>query len=282
MGATRSEFRTPLAAIFERRPTQSCLSPPGITVTPHFRLQDALGNRRPGVRFVRPVHHRYGVGFRQRGEVDRFENLRVEFLRFGGIEGQAEQDEHIREALDAEADGAVPHVRTPRGLHWVVVHVDDPVQVARYLARDLGELGVVKVPLLGAQGAAELLGLRLTGGGRGVGFDDEPGERDGREVAHRGFLRGRELDDLRAQVRRPNRTQVLLVGFAVARVFEQHVGVAGFYLRFENRKPKELRLDGLLAFARFFVRRVLLFERLTPAIREPGALVRAHQRPFAV
>ena len=36
MGATSSELRTPLAAIFSRRPVQSWRSPPGISVTPHI------------------------------------------------------------------------------------------------------------------------------------------------------------------------------------------------------------------------------------------------------
>ena len=54
--------------------------------------------------------------------------------------------------------------------------------------------------------------------------------RDRREVAHRGLLRGGKLDDLRAQVRRANRTEVLLVRLGVARVLEQHVRVTSLDL----------------------------------------------------
>lgn len=52
----------------------------------------------------------------------------------GGValEGQAQEEEGVGEALDAEADGAVPHVRSPRLRHGVVVAVDDLVEVPRH------------------------------------------------------------------------------------------------------------------------------------------------------
>mmetsp|Transcript_1161 Transcript_1161/g.4600 ORF Transcript_1161/g.4600 Transcript_1161/m.4600 type:complete len:635 (-) Transcript_1161:687-2591(-) len=249
---------------------------------PHVRLEDALGHGRVGVGFVRAVHGGDGVGLGERGEVNRLENLRVELLRFGRVEGHAEQDEHVRETLHAEADGAVAHVGALRGVHGVVVDVDDAVQVARRLAGDLGELGVVEVAVLGAERAAQLLRFRLAGGGRGVVLDHEAGQRDGREVAHRGLLGGGELDDLRAQVGGLDGAEVLLVGLAVARILEEHVGVARLNLRLEDGEPELLRLDGLLALARLLVGLVELLELLAPAVGEAGALVGAHERPLAV
>jgi len=62
--------------------------------------------------------------------------------------------------LDAHADRPVAHVGPPRGLHRVVVDVDDLVQVPRHVARDLRQLLEVEVP---AQGLGHLnIGLRET------------------------------------------------------------------------------------------------------------------------
>ena len=48
--------------------------------------------------------------------------------------------------LHSHADGPVPHVGSPRRLHWVVVHVDDLVQVPRHVARNLRQLLEVEEP----------------------------------------------------------------------------------------------------------------------------------------
>ena len=154
--------------------------------------------------------------------VDRLEDLLVELLRLGRVEGQAEEDEGVGQALlqkpgksqagaqqhdsssardgsvgrrganswqqvcprrpdacgasersicrgeqqaekqqqeaggsreagsadlHAHADGAVAHVGAPRGVHRVVVHVDDLVQVARHLRRHLRQRLEVEVPV---------------------------------------------------------------------------------------------------------------------------------------
>ena len=59
--------------------------------------------------------------------------------------------------LDAHADGSVAHVGPPRRLDWVVVHVDDFVQVPRHVARHLGQLLEVEVPAAGQFGVWETM-----------------------------------------------------------------------------------------------------------------------------
>ena len=61
--------------------------------------------------------------------------------------------------------------------------------------------------------------------------------------AHGGFLGRRVLDDLAAQVARPDGPQVLLVGLFVARVLVAQVGRPGLDLGREDRKPEFLRVD---------------------------------------
>mmetsp|Transcript_2175 Transcript_2175/g.8519 ORF Transcript_2175/g.8519 Transcript_2175/m.8519 type:complete len:408 (+) Transcript_2175:256-1479(+) len=174
------------------------------------------------------------------------------------------------------------HVRALRGLHRVVVDIDDAVQIARNLSRDFEQLIVVEITFLRLQRTDELLHLRATSGRRRVVLDNESWERDGSQVADRRFLRARELHNLGAQVGRLDRAEVLLVGLAVARILEEHVRVTSFHLRLENREPQLLRLDGFLALAFGFVLLVEGFEFLTPAIGQARALIRAHQRPITV
>mmetsp|Transcript_1236 Transcript_1236/g.5472 ORF Transcript_1236/g.5472 Transcript_1236/m.5472 type:complete len:326 (+) Transcript_1236:605-1582(+) len=169
---------------------------------PHVGLEDPLGDGRAGVGLVRPVALGDVVGLGERREVDRLENLRVERLGLGGVERKPEEDEHVGEALDAEADGAVLHVGSLGGLDGVEVDVDDAVEVARHLAGDLREFRVVKVSVSRVDGSPKFLLERVgaPGGGARVVLDDEPRERDGREVAHRGLLRGGEFHNLGAEV----------------------------------------------------------------------------------
>ena len=251
---------------------------------PHVGLEDPLGDGRAGVGLVRPVALGDVVGLGERREVDRLENLRVERLGLGGVKGKPEEDEHVGETLDAEADGAVLHVGPLGGLDGVEVDVDDAVEVARHLAGDLREFRVVKVSVSRVEGTAEFLLERVgpAGWGARVVLDDEPRERDGREVAHRGLLRGGELHNLGAEVGRADGAEVLLVGLAVARVFEEHVRVAGFNLRLEDGEPELLRLDRLLTLALGLVLGVQRFELLAPAIGEAGGFVGAEQGPLAV
>lgn len=54
-----------------------------------------------------------------------------------------------REYLHTNANGPVAHVGPPGCLNWVVVDVDDFVQVLGDLLRDLSQLVKVKVPAAG-------------------------------------------------------------------------------------------------------------------------------------
>ena len=77
---------------------------------PHVGLEDALGDGGSGVGLVVAVHLSDGIRLGEGGEVDRLENLSVQLLRLGGVEGHAEEDENVRETLHTETDGAVAHV----------------------------------------------------------------------------------------------------------------------------------------------------------------------------
>ena len=249
---------------------------------PHVGLEDTVGDGGAGVGLVGSVALGDVVGLGERGEVDGLEDLGVELLRFGRVEGHAEEDEDVGEALNAEADGPVLHVAAPGGLDGVVVDVDDAVEVAGHLAGDLGELVVVEVPVGGADGPSELLRLGAARGGLGVVLDDEAGQRDGREVAHRGLLRRGVLDNLGAEVGGSDGAEVLLVGLAVARILEEHVRVTSLNLGLEDGEPELLGLDRLLALALRLVLFVQSLELLAPAIRETRGFVGAEEGPLAV
>mmetsp|Transcript_29336 Transcript_29336/g.73212 ORF Transcript_29336/g.73212 Transcript_29336/m.73212 type:complete len:277 (+) Transcript_29336:1128-1958(+) len=205
--------------------------------TPHVGLEDALGDGGARVRLVDSVTHGDVLGLGEGGKVDGFEDLGVDFLRLRGVEGKAEEDEDIGQALNSDTDGPVAHVAALSGLHGVEVDVDNAVEVAGYLACDLRQLLVIKRTASGGERAVQLLGLGAARRGGGVGLHDEPGQGNRGEVAHGSLFRGSELNNLSAQIGGADGAQVLLVGLAVARVLEKHVRVARLHLRLQDGEP---------------------------------------------
>src|SRR5690606_27689313 len=148
--------------------------------TPHVELEYALGYRRSLEGFVRAGNFGQLHGCLHGTVVYRFENVFVQAPGFLGVEWHAELDERIRQTLNADAAGAVPHVRPPGLFDGVVVDVDNLVKVARHSLRDLVKLLVIE--------------------GAFVGHELRQG--NGSQVAHRHFVGCRVLHDLRAEVAR--------------------------------------------------------------------------------
>jgi hypothetical protein len=120
--------------------------------------------------------------------IDGFEYLNVEFFGSCGIEWHAELHEGIGKALNSNPDGSVTHVGPLRFRDWVVVDVDDAIQV---VSNNLSDI-------------VQLLEIVLVVG-------DKRWERDGRKVTDGGLIWGTILDDLRAKVGRLDRSKVFLI-----------------------------------------------------------------------
>ena len=121
-----------------------------------------------------------GGGGLQGGEVDLFGDPGGEGAGVGVVEGQAQGEEDVLQAHDAEADGAPAGVGGGGLGGGVVVDVDDAVEE--------GDGGVY--------GGAEFRPVDGVACGGEVG-----GEVDRAEVAHRGLGVAGDFDDLGAQVR---------------------------------------------------------------------------------
>ena len=225
---------------------------------PHVELQDAFAHRAAFVGLVRSFFDREVLAGGEGRVVDGLEDLAVQHFRLYAIERMAHEDEGIRQALHADADGAVAHVAAARFGDRVVVLVDDPVEVLRQLVGDAEELVVIELALL-----------------------HELGQRDGAQVAHGHLVGAGVLDDLRAEVAALDGAQVLLVALAVGGVLEEDVGRAGLDLALEDLEPEVLRLDGAAALAGGLVAFVQRLELLSPGVGQAGALVGAHQGPLA-
>ena len=108
--------------------------------------------------------------------VDSLEEFLVESLGLIAFELDLQDLQCICQPLDTDTDGPVSTVRPLRLLTWVVIFVDDSVQVP---GNDFGHfvqlLEVEDLPLI-----------------------DVPGERYGGEVAHSYLVGGGILDDLTA------------------------------------------------------------------------------------
>mmetsp|Transcript_19724 Transcript_19724/g.41632 ORF Transcript_19724/g.41632 Transcript_19724/m.41632 type:complete len:589 (-) Transcript_19724:922-2688(-) len=278
----RQQEAVPHAVLLDGLPEPLPVPPVARLDAPHVRLQHALADGAAAVLVVRGVDPvllgRLHAGA-QRSVVDRLEDVLVQLARLRAVEGQAEQDEGVSQALHADPDRAVPHVRPSRRLGGVEVDVDDLVQVDGHaLGHPLQGLEV-EAALAGLEAAHELGALV---GVLGPLLDHEAGQRDRGQVAHGRLLRAGVLDDLRAQVGGLDAPKVLLVGLAVAGVLEEHVGVAGLDLGLQDREPEGLGLDCLPGLALALVTLVELDKLLTPAVSEPGALVGAEEAPVPV
>ena len=189
--------------------------------TPHVVLQDALAG---GGTLVGRIGSLLLSKIARGGEsskVDGLENVAVELLSLNALPGVSHQRERIGQALYAinmvnnnSHNNPQPttthlHSDTNRpvtevgilGLDdWVVVDIDDLVQVASHNLGDLKQPLVVELAIL-----------------------DKLGQGNGGEVAHGHLIGGSVLDDFSAQIAGANGAEVLLVGFPVASVLEHHV-----------------------------------------------------------
>jgi len=75
------------------------------------------------------VFLRHVAGRFDSGVVDSLEDLKVELTSFRRVEGKTESHESIGETLNSNSDRSVTHVAVLCLLDWVVVDVDDSVQV---------------------------------------------------------------------------------------------------------------------------------------------------------
>ena len=107
--------------------------------------------------------------------VNGLKDLDVEVLGSCGVEGHAEHHESICKALHTNSDRSMTHVGLPRFRDWVVIDIDNAIQVVCDNLCNIVQLFEV-VPAVGDKGR----------------------ERDRREVAYRRLIWGGVLDDFRA------------------------------------------------------------------------------------
>jgi hypothetical protein len=99
-----------------------------------------LASRTALVRLIRTVHGGY---FRARFEssvIDSLEYLDVELFSALGLERKSQSHESVGESLNTNTDGAMTHVGTTGFRDWVVVDVDDSIEVESYNLGDVMEL----------------------------------------------------------------------------------------------------------------------------------------------
>mmetsp|Transcript_21331 Transcript_21331/g.43288 ORF Transcript_21331/g.43288 Transcript_21331/m.43288 type:complete len:209 (+) Transcript_21331:361-987(+) len=111
---------------------------------PHVELQNPFARRRPGKGGVRPLFDGKQLAGAHGGEVDRLEDRHVQLPRTLAFKRQPQHEEDVGEALDADADGPVPHVAPLRLHHRIAVDVNDLVEVSRDDTHNLKEEVVVE------------------------------------------------------------------------------------------------------------------------------------------
>ena len=126
--AISSELRRPVAATRARSAVQRSVSS-GEVAAPHRSGCSApSAARRVGVRGVRAELLGEGRGGLERGEVDLLGDPGGQLAGPRVVEGQAQREEHVLQAHDAEAHRPPARVRGGGLLARVVVDVDDAVE----------------------------------------------------------------------------------------------------------------------------------------------------------
>ena len=120
--------------------------------------------------------------------VDSLEKLLIELVSPLIFEGDLEHHECICQTLDADTDRSMSLVGVTRFLTWVVVVINDLIEVSGDHLSDFMQLIELENPVL-----------------------DVPRERYRCEVAHRDLIRRGVLDDLAAEVAALDGPQVLVV-----------------------------------------------------------------------
>lgn len=193
--------------------------------------------------------------------IDGLENLDVQVLGLRRFKWQTESKENISKTLDTNSNGSVAEVALSCLGNWVVVDIDDLVQVLDDNLADLMELLEVVATIILVD----------------IGWE---GKRS--QVANSDLIRGTVLDNLGAKIGAADGTKVLLVALSVASILVKHERVSSLSLSFEDGVPKLLGLDGLATLAFLLVLLVESLELVTVNISKTRALVGAHQCPVAV
>mmetsp|Transcript_27978 Transcript_27978/g.39318 ORF Transcript_27978/g.39318 Transcript_27978/m.39318 type:complete len:336 (+) Transcript_27978:618-1625(+) len=233
---------------------------------PEIKLQLPFAGRRALECLVRALALCQLAGSLAGSEVDRLEDIFIQLACFITLEGHAEDQEGICQALDTQPYRPMAHVGLSRFRDRVVVAVDDEIQVP---CGDLGDLIET----------VEVETVTLFGKGR---------QSHGGQVADSNFIFRGVLDDLGAEVGAVDGAEILLVRLRVRRILVQHVGRASLHLCFQNAKPQLLRLHRLAALAGLLQLFVQPVEFLAPDIHQPLAcgliegLVGAEQGPVLV
>lgn len=226
--AVRHDFR------LERTPV---LSAAAGCHSPHVELEDASAGRRPRESLLDPFGFGQLNGFAETRVLHGFEDLRVDALGIFAFERNSNLHEQVSHALHSQSDRPVSQVRLFACFHRLVRLVYDQVHVADHEAHHVVQCGVIHVAI------QRLRGHRQTG-----------------QVAHGCLFAVALLDDLRAQVRRPDGAQVLLVALPVTMVLEQHVGSACLDLTLQYGVPQVLCFYRLLDPSFCFVVKIFGFE----------------------
>lgn len=228
---------------------------------PHVELENTLRGRRAlegrvGTLLLGQLH-----GSSKGSMVDGLKDLLVQLSSLRRLERHAQSKESIGKTLDTDTNGSVSHVAVASFRNGVVVHINDPVQVANDSLCDLVQLLEV------------VAGLVVV---------DERGKGKRGKVADSNLIRGTVLDNLSAQVGAADGTQVLLVALAVAVILVEHEGVTSLGLSLEDGIPELLGLHGLTTLAGLLILLVQSLELLTVAVGKTGTLVGTHEGPVTV
>ena len=187
--------------------------------------------------------------------INRLKNLGVDVKSGFTLECDAHLLEAVSQPLYSNPNRSMAHVWILCLRYWVVIAVNYFIKVFGNPLSDFMEVFIV-----------ELTSFVIS----------KLWQWDRCQVADSHLVLVRIFNNLSAQVRAFDRSQVLLIRFSIASVFVKHVWGASFNLRIDDLAPKPLCFDSLSASSRLLIFSVKFLKFLSPAIKETWALIWTH------
>jgi hypothetical protein len=79
-----------------------------------------------------------------RGVIDGLENHSIDFLSLGVFEGNGHLHQAIGEALNSNTDWSVLHVRVLGFWYWIIIPIDNSIQILGYSLNNGMKLDIIE------------------------------------------------------------------------------------------------------------------------------------------
>ena len=188
-----------------------------------------------------------------------FEDHFVNKISLISFERNPHHLESISKSLNSDSNWSVSLVWVLSFRNWIIVLIDDSVEVVSYYLCDLMKFFIIKSSV----------------------FLNKSWKWNWGEVANSDFIFWSEFHDFTAEIWALDCSKILLIWFLVGMIFIEHVGISSFNLSINDMRPQMLGFDSWSSFAFLFILSVESFKLLSKWFKQARAFIRTHECPIS-